>query len=408
MWDEGFHQMLIMHWDPQLSMEIIHNWLQLQDADGWVAREQILGGEARSKVPTEFQIQNDYYANPPTLFIPLLSFITTLDTLETTSSLLDASMTDSIKSIGKNNIEKFIEKNPIVLIEKLKKIFQLLQTHFEWLRQTQTDTRTSTHSTDKLELFTWHGRSPNHCLTSGLDDYPRSPYPPPPDTAEFHLDLITWMAAYADALSRLASIVGNQTAVGYYDALFTKYNQTIHALFWSEQDKAYGDILCYNCANNIPLSNDLSNIKRDIIVHKGYLSLFPMLFGLIDSQSERFHHTLDLLQSHLWTPFGLRSLSPSDAYYGKDENYWRGPIWININYLVLRSLHLYYNASANTSSTSKLYEELRDNIVKNVYKQFKDTKYFWEQYNDTTGRGQRSHPFTGWTALVLNIMAEKY
>jgi hypothetical protein len=33
-----------------LSLEILKNWIDLIDEDGWVAREQILGEEARSKV----------------------------------------------------------------------------------------------------------------------------------------------------------------------------------------------------------------------------------------------------------------------------------------------------------------------------------------------------------------------
>lgn len=32
------------------SLDIIKHWVSLIDDDGWVAREQILGAEARSKV----------------------------------------------------------------------------------------------------------------------------------------------------------------------------------------------------------------------------------------------------------------------------------------------------------------------------------------------------------------------
>lgn len=32
------------------SLEILKDWIDLIDEDGWVAREQILGEEARSKV----------------------------------------------------------------------------------------------------------------------------------------------------------------------------------------------------------------------------------------------------------------------------------------------------------------------------------------------------------------------
>lgn len=49
-WDEGFHLALIGAWDNDLSLEIFKSWLKLADADGWIAREQILGDEARSRV----------------------------------------------------------------------------------------------------------------------------------------------------------------------------------------------------------------------------------------------------------------------------------------------------------------------------------------------------------------------
>lgn len=49
-WDEGFHLALIGAWDNDLGLEIFRSWMQLADEDGWIAREQILGDEARSRV----------------------------------------------------------------------------------------------------------------------------------------------------------------------------------------------------------------------------------------------------------------------------------------------------------------------------------------------------------------------
>ncbi len=76
--------------------------------------------------------------------------------------------------------------------------------------------------------------------------------------------------------------------------------------------------------------------------HVGYVSLFPMMLGLIPASSEKLEKALDIIRdpTQLWSGFGIRSLSKQDAYFRKGEDYWRGSIWININYLLLQSLHV--------------------------------------------------------------------
>ncbi len=90
----------------------------------------------------------------------------------------------------------------------------------------------------------------------------------------------------------------------------------------------------------------------------------------------------------------------------------RGPIWININYLALSALHHYArNEQCSLEVRSRvdaLYLRLRDNVQRTVLGEYERTGYFWEHYEDVQGRGIRGHPFSGWTALVLNIMTEKY
>lgn len=126
--------------------------------------------------------------------------------------------------------------------------------------------------------------------------------------------------------------------------------------------------------------------------------------------SPRLDSLLTLLESEdIWTEHGLRSLSRSSPLYMKsntkdDPPYWRGAIWINMNYLAVRSLR-YYSANSRTptdvaSRAHHLAARLSRNLARTVLGELERTGYMWEQYNDNTGRGQRVHPFSGWTSLV--------
>lgn len=65
-----------------------------------------------------------------------------------------------------------------------------------------------------------------------------------------------------------------------------------------------------------------------------------------------------------------------------------------------------YDYLTQKKRSLRLYHELRKNIQTSVLSNYHETGFFWEHYEDLGGKGTRGHPFTGWTALIINIMAE--
>lgn len=143
----------------------------------------------------------------------------------------------------------------------------------------------------------------------------------------------------------------------------------------------------------------------------GYINLFPIIAELIPTDSQKLGYIFDTIKNEnaLWSDYGLRSLSKSDFHFGTGEDYWKGRIWININYLVLSALHnKYIKDGPYSKQAEKIYTQLRDNIVTNMEKIFRKTRFFWESYHPITGEGVGVHPFNGWSSLALLIMTEKY
>ena len=152
------------------------------------------------------------------------------------------------------------------------------------------------------------------------------------------------------------------------------------------------------------------------VEHLGYISLFPLMLRILPADSAHLLPMLDLLRdpSRLWTDYGIRSLSATDLWYQKqnapgDAPYWRGPIWINLNFLILGGLHHYATRPGVAQQrAASIYAELRDNLVGNMLDVWSRTGYLWEQYDPDSGEGRRTHPFNGWSSLVLCALAEIY
>ncbi|KAF8270316.1 glycoside hydrolase [Lactarius quietus] len=401
-WDEGFHLLHVGEWDNDLSLEILKDWVDLIDDDGWVAREQILGEEARSKVPEEFRTQVPSFANPPTLTMAVTAFIKRLSRHAgpTDQDLgLDFATGGSqvpLVAPPTSHGNRYLEDRSLAL-SFLQSIYQPLKRHYEWFKRTQRGQlkQYGRKARSRLKHIDGEVGQKTH-LTSGMDDYPRAP----PHTGELHLDLLSWMGFFSRTMKEIAEFIGENEDRLYYANIEKAVIDNLDDLHWSEESQMYCDI---------GVDDDDESYH---VCHKGYLSVFPFLLSLLPPESPHLGSVLDLLRDpqHLWSPYGLRSLSASHPDFGTGENYWRGPIWIQMNYLALQALHETYavHEGPHQDKARSIYTELRQNIIDNVFKEYERTGYVWEQYDANTGEGRRSHPFTGWTSLVTLILSEKY
>jgi mannosyl-oligosaccharide glucosidase len=303
LWDEGFHLLPIADWDIDLTLEIVQSWFNLMDEDGWIAREQILGPEARSKVPPEFQVQYPHFANPPTLYLILDAFV------------------------DKLNANSYGTVHAAALKDHIRKFYPLLKRQYFWFRKTQWGDIKSydREAFSTKEAYRWRGRTPRHILTSGLDDYPRAQ---PPHPGELHVDLMSWMGMMSRSLRRIAESLGESEDASEFGSYENAIVRNIDDLHWS-------------ASSNIFCDATIDDYEESVhVCHKGYVSIFPFMTGLLPADSNRLKAVLDLISdpSELWSDYGIRSLSQKDEFYGTDENYWRSPIWVNINYLIVKNL----------------------------------------------------------------------
>ncbi|XP_030497086.2 mannosyl-oligosaccharide glucosidase GCS1 [Cannabis sativa] len=405
LWDEGFHQLLIWRWDIHISMDIVGHWLDLMNIDGWIPREQILGAEALSKVPEEFVVQYPTNGNPPTLFLVLH---------------------DMIHGLKENKFNS-VERNEIISF--LERAFVRLEAWFQWFNTSQ--------SGKEVGSYYWHGRdnmtrrelNPK-TLSSGLDDYPRASHP---TEDERHLDLRCWMLLAADCLHSITELF-EKNEFGKEYGNTAKRLSDFKILNEMHFDDAYGAYFDFgyhtekvrlswkeimngnNYASRELVREVLENPKLRLVPHIGYVSLFPFMRKIIPPESWILGKQLDLIsnRSILWTDFGIRSLARSSSMYMKrntehDPPYWRGPIWMNMNYMILSALNHYSKEDGPFKDRARtIYNDLRSNLVRNVVGNYHRSGFLWEQYDQKNGKGKGARLFTGWTSLVLLIMAEDY
>ena len=250
----------------------------------------------------------------------------------------------------------------------LEELFPRLEMHYEFVRKA-------------------YDRDRDSLLTGGFMGMDNIPRPGAPDEEE--ADLSGWVAFFARDMARIAAEIGQAERAGYYQAEYGRIVAAINAQLWDEQTGLYYD-----------------RNSKGLLLEKSYTGLIPFIAGAPDgAQTERIIQHLTN-PAEFWTPYGIRSLSADSRLYepgystsGWKNSNWRGPIWMPINYLLVQRL---------AETHPDLAEQLRQALIDNVETQWQATGRFWEYYDAETGQGLGADHQTGWTALVANLIYEKY
>lgn len=205
--------------------------------------------------------------------------------------------------------------------EFLKNVFKNNKDFLLWCQSNRRKT--------EKELYSWHTNPElnNRCDESGMDNSPRF------DTNSdlYAIDFSCYMANETHFMQKIADELGDKDTADFFCQWHEKIKSEINSTLWCEEDGFYYDYdIKNNCFNKV----------------QSVASFLPIFAGVCDkAQCEK-------LVSHLENPdeFGtelpIPSISKKDESFGSDM--WRGPVWINYNYMISKGLSKYgYVDSAN-------------------------------------------------------------
>ncbi|MFH1852422.1 MAG: trehalase family glycosidase [Candidatus Neomarinimicrobiota bacterium] len=180
-----------------------------------------------------------------------------------------------------------------------------------------------------------------------------------------------------DALIRIGSLLGRPTAES--QEWRSQLKNSLNDKLWDETAGFYGDF-------------DLVNqclIRQNTIA--GYL---PLAGEIPDEQRARRMITTIIDASTFWPADGYPVTTVAMTAPEFDPvKYWRGPVWININWLLIRGLRAYgHNDSAR---------ELTDRTVDLI-----ENHGFYEYFNPFSGQGCGTDLFSWTAALLIDLLAE--
>jgi len=269
---------------------------------------------------------------------------------------------------------------------------------YTWLRpawpglQRVLDYRKRTQFDPRWGLWFW-----DNAMQSGADNNAALTNDPKDPSAILAVDASIWAMREYLAMAALADHLGDAPDAQRYRAEAEATRRAIMATLWSSSDAMF------------------FNRRRDSgawVRVISWSSFLPLLDGLLAPADAR-----RMIRCHLLNPdemqskYGFRSLSKSDPAYNNQAiidpySNWRGPIWINANFLDWLALRRYgFHAEAHT---------LALNLAAMLHRDIAQWGSMHEDYDAETGAGLAPTPaqspgghfagFVGWNLLAQDML----
>ncbi|MFI7534985.1 amylo-alpha-1,6-glucosidase [Streptosporangium sp. NPDC049376] len=210
-----------------------------------------------------------------------------------------------------------------------------------------------------------------HPYSSGLDDSPiwdHGPRAEPPD-------LNSYLALQADRLGDIAEALG----------------RTAEAAGWRERAAGHVELLVARRWNGERFTT-LAKTSREVeVACRTPLELMPLFTGrLPEAIAERL--LADLLSPSFWAERPVPTVAFDDPDFDPDAM-WRGPVWLNVNHLLVEGLR------------RSGFAEAADELAVRTLRMVNDGGGLYEYWNPLTGgRACRATQGFGWSsALFLDL-----
>ena len=230
--------------------------------------------------------------------------------------------------------------------EFLKTVWEANKRFLLWCRRCRRET--------DEELYTWLTDSNVNCRCdeSGMDNSPRFDV----HTRLQAIDFSCFMANDLRFMAKIASELEDPEGEARFTHWYKQIREDINRKLWCGKDRFYYDYdLPKGCLHNV----------------SSVASFLPLFAGICTPEQAKYlvQHLQD--PETFGTPYPIPSISKKDPTYGSDM--WRGPVWINYNYMILLGLREY--------GYGVLADEIRDKTLRLLHQWYLKKGTVYEFYD---------------------------